>query len=131
MTRIFSIIGIAIGILLIIMGIATSIPSDTIETGTLAQNNRERGGYQRYVGGDAYNFIIESSIRGGEISGGTAARAVYIGSGAIILSGSLIVLGTILDKEKAVKRPEDASFPSENVVADGEPPNDNGDESAK
>ena len=125
MTKIFSMIGMAIGALLIIVGIATSIPSDTIETGILARNDRDRGGYNRYVGGDAYNFIIEASIRGGEISGGTAARAVYIGSGGIILSGSLIVFGTILDKEKAGKKLEDTSLPSENVIAAGEPPNDN------
>ena len=109
MAKIFSIVGICVGLLLIIMGIATAVPDDIIQTGVLDRNNRDRGGYQRYVGGDAYNFMIEASIRGGEIAGATTSRAIYLSSGAIIFSGSFIALGVFLDKEKRIRELESFS----------------------
>ena len=98
--KIFSIVGIVIGLLFAIIGLATTVPDDIIQTGVLSRDNRDRGGYHRYVGGDAYNFIIEASIRGGEIAGGRSARATYLTGGFIMATGSLIALGVSLDKEK-------------------------------
>ena len=42
------------------------------------------GGYTEYVGGDAYNFIIEAGLRGGRIAGGHAERAIYFGVSAVL-----------------------------------------------
>ena len=69
------------GIVLLIIGINYKVPS------------REFSfyGIEKYVGGDAYNAIIESGIRGGEISGAMATKAIYICSGVITMS--LGVLG--------------------------------------
>lgn len=39
---------------------------------------------QEYVGGDAYNFIIEASLRGGEISGALTAKAIYFAAAGIL-----------------------------------------------
>lgn len=100
MMKNFAIVGIIIGLLFAALGLATSSPSDVIRTGILARDNRDVGGYVRYVGGDAYNFIIEASIRGGEIAGRNAARATYLTGGFIMVTGSLITLGVALDKEK-------------------------------
>ena len=41
--------------------------------------------YEEYGGGDAYNLIIEASIRGGEIAGATVAKAVYIVFGVFLM----------------------------------------------
>ena len=103
MMKMFSVIGIVIGLLFAIIGLTTTVPDDIIQTGTFARGNREQGGYQEYVGGDAYNFIIEASIRGGEIAGGRTARATYLTGGVIMITGSLISLGASLDQEKKVK----------------------------
>lgn len=73
---IIMIILLIIGAILLIVGLSYNIPS------------REFSfyGIKEYVGGDAYNGIIESSIRGGEIAGATIAKAIYICSGIITMS---------------------------------------------
>ena len=110
MAKHFSIAGMVIGLILILVGLATTVPDDIIQTNV---RNRERGGYERYVGGDAYNFMIEASIRSGEIAGRTASRAIYMTGGAILFTGSLMVFGVFLEKEKWNKQPEGASLPLE------------------
>ena len=62
------------GIILVIIGIAQEIPSRELSFSTLNE----------YVGGDAYNAIIEASIKGGEIAGAMITKALYICSGFII-----------------------------------------------
>lgn len=37
-----------------------------------------------YVGGDAYNFIIEAALRGGQISGAKVTKCVYVAVGTLI-----------------------------------------------
>jgi hypothetical protein len=118
--KFFSVVGMVIGLALIIMGIATTIPDDTIQTRI---HDRERGGYIRYVGGDAYNFIIEASIRSGEIAGSATSRAIYLSSGAIVLSGSLIAFGAFLDKEKRPEKLKKATDSLKSTASgDGEKP---------
>lgn len=69
-----SIILIVVGIILLIAGIATKIPDKEFSFYTIT----------KYVGGDAYNAIIESSLRGGIIAGKMITKAVYITGGLII-----------------------------------------------
>ena len=66
---VISIILIVVGIILLIAGIATKIPDKEFSFYTIT----------KYVGGDAYNAIIESSLRGGIIT-----KAVYVTGGLII-----------------------------------------------
>lgn len=47
--------------------------------------------YEEYVGGDAYNIMIEASIRGGEIAGATIAKTIYI-----VFGFSLLILSILL-----------------------------------
>lgn len=72
-------VGLGLACLLLILALAQPIPSKEISS-----YNFDGNGYEIYVGGDAYNIIIEAALRGGQISGATASRATYI-SGACIL----------------------------------------------
>lgn len=74
--NILMLIVMIVGIVLLIIGLSYEIPSRTFSF----------YGIEKYVGGDAYNAIIESSIRGGEISGAMISKAVYICSGIITMS---------------------------------------------
>lgn len=65
-----------VGAILLIVGLSYSVPSRVFSFYDLKE----------YVGGDAYNAIIESSLRGGEISGAMISKAVYICGGIITMS---------------------------------------------
>ena len=65
---------LAIGITLIIVGTGIRVPSDYISSYTMTE----------YVGGDAYNFIIESGIRGGQIAGAQITTGIYTAVGLLI-----------------------------------------------
>lgn len=65
---------LAIGIILVIVGMGIRIPSDYISSYSMTE----------YVGGDAYNFIIESGIRGGQIAGAEITKGLYIAVGLLI-----------------------------------------------
>ena len=84
---------IVIALLLIIFGIALPIPEkhiDTWRTGALG-SEWEGNEYTEYVGGDAYNIMIEASLRGGIIAGRTVAKTILIVSGAVfIISGFIL-----------------------------------------
>lgn len=58
---------LVIGIILLISGLGVSIPSDYISSYSMTE----------YVGGDAYNFIIEASLRGGRIAGAMITNCLY------------------------------------------------------
>ena len=45
-----------------------------------------------YVGGDAYNYIIEASLRGGEIAGAKTAKAIYFAAAGILFVLSISFL---------------------------------------
>lgn len=70
------------GLVLLIIGLTYKIPSRSFNF----------YGIKEYVGGDAYNAIIESSIRGGEISGAMVTKALYICTGIITISLSAVGL---------------------------------------
>ncbi|MCF0147874.1 MAG: zinc ribbon domain-containing protein [Clostridium sp.] len=69
-----SLIGIILGILFILVGLFLTVPSSEINTLYI----------EEYVGGDAYNIMIEASLRGGKIAGRIIARSVYISIGSLI-----------------------------------------------
>lgn len=78
---IFSII---LGVFLILIGLFLEIPPKEIDTWKISSKHGDEQ-YTEYVGGDAYNIIIEASLRGGIISGRTAAKAIYEVGGIIVL----------------------------------------------
>lgn len=86
MKEVISVLGIILAIVLIVVGFKQEIPKRNL--GSFPSSIEE------YVGGDAYNYLIEASIRGGEISGKTIAKAVYIVGGCIIGVISLLIAFT-------------------------------------
>ena len=104
------VLGIIIGAIFIILSFIIQVPSRAISSP------------QRYLGGDAYNYQIEASLRAGEIAGAKATKAVYLLGGFILLFGSLFSLGfstdsmffdnkekTCINKESATKADETTS----------------------
>lgn len=76
---------LAIGIILLIAGLGVSIPSDYISSYSMTE----------YVGGDAYNFIIEASLRGGQIAGAQMTKAIYIAVGLLIACVSALKINVV------------------------------------
>ncbi len=65
---------LVLGLILFLVGLCYRVPADTFSFSSIHE----------YVGGDAYNGIIEAGIRGGKIAGAAAAKAVYICVGLLI-----------------------------------------------
>ena len=76
-----TIFGVIVGIGLIIASFIVPAPK------------REISNPQKYIGGDAYNYQIEASIKAGEIAGAKTARAIYLIGGILLLFSSLIANG--------------------------------------
>lgn len=84
---------IILGILFIIFGLALPIPEKHIGTwNTFRGNEWTADKYTEYVGGNAYNIIIEASLRGGIIAGRTTAKAILVVGGSVFIGTGLILL---------------------------------------
>lgn len=104
-----AVLGIVLSLILIIVGLAIRIPKKEISFFHADDN-----GYTEYVGGDAYNFIIEASLRGGEIAGCKAEKAIFISSGCILLVFSLFKL----DKAKSdISKIKTEIYPTTNNIS--------------
>ncbi len=73
-----------IGFVLLLVGIFYPVPSREFSFYTIKE----------YVGGDAYNASIEAAIRGGEIAGAKAAKAIFICGGLILAAISMFRIKT-------------------------------------
>lgn len=83
-----------IAIALVVFGILLPIPEKHIDTWQTFVLNPEWEGdkYTEYVGGDAYNIMIEASLRGGIIAGRTVAKTIFIVSGIVFcFAGTILV----------------------------------------
>lgn len=87
-TKIIAAMVIIAGIVLLIIGINYDIPRRKFSFSSI----------EEYVGGDAYNAMIEASIRGGEIAAAKTSKAIYICSGIITISIGFLI-GTSKTKE--------------------------------
>lgn len=87
MKKIAGVVGIILACLFICMAVNTTIPDKYISS---YGANR----MTEYVGGDAYNFIIEASLRGGEIAGAQITRAIYFAVAALLSVISLACFAT-------------------------------------
>ena len=76
---------LVIGIILFIVGLGVSIPSDYISSYSMTE----------YVGGDDYNFIIEASLRGGKIAAAQITKGIYIGIGLLISCMSALKINVV------------------------------------
>ena len=76
---------LAIGIIMLIAGLGISTPSDYISSYSMTE----------YVGGDAYNFIIEASLRGGKIAAAQISKCIYISVGLLIACVSALKINVV------------------------------------
>ena len=72
----------ALGLIIYFYGTSVSIPSSTFSFSSIKE----------YVGGDAYNAIIEASIRGGRIAGAKTEAALFQCTGLLMTAISLLKL---------------------------------------
>lgn len=70
-------VGIILTVVFLVLGFTSTTPDKYIKS-------YGNGKMYEYVGGDAYNYIIEASLRGGEIAGAKTARAVYFAAAGIL-----------------------------------------------
>jgi hypothetical protein len=70
--------------------------------------DRKVYGANKYVGGDAYNYQIEASIRAGEIAGAKATRAIFLVGGTMLFGISLIAFGFLGNRNTAQSAPPNA-----------------------
>ncbi len=91
---------IAIGILLILIGLIVQIPGGALTTSSYMNGestdyyvfDNKYSSIDEYVGGDAYNYIIGASLVAGKIAGTIAAKSVFIASGLICLCFGLTLM---------------------------------------
>lgn len=111
MKKIIAFVIIALGAALMITGFREYVPSRTFSAYSVKE----------YYGGDCYNGIVESGIRGGEIAGTSAAKAVYVGTGAVTLSIGLALLSFALDKKKQAPAVVDSAVRAESASVSATP----------
>ena len=63
--RFVGIVGLLVAIALLVAGFCIAVPDKYIPS----WKDLDEGGMEEYVGGDAYNFIIEAGLRGGALAG--------------------------------------------------------------
>ena len=76
---------LVVGIILFFVGLGISVPSDYISSYSMTE----------YVGGDAYNFIIEASLRGGRIAAAQISKGIYICVGLLIACVSALKINVV------------------------------------
>ena len=81
---------LVVGIIMFVVGLGISIPSDYISSYSMVE----------YVGGDAYNFIIEACLRGGEIAAAQICKCIYIVGGLIISCISALKINVVKPTDK-------------------------------
>lgn len=79
------IFSIAVSVILIGVGIFFPLPDKKIDL-SYSYNAKWTGDGIEYVGGDAYNYQMEASLKAGWVSGVMALKAIFISAGAIILT---------------------------------------------
>ena len=100
MKKFAGVVALLLAALFVYMAYTTEIPDRYIST--WGSNKMTE-----YVGGDAYNFIIEAALRGGEISGAMTRQAIFYAVGAVLGVLGLACLGG-QKKDTAVKDAVDA-----------------------
>ena len=93
MKKAAGIVGIILAAVLLVLGFVSTTPDKYIKS------YGDDKMYE-YVGGDAYNYIIEASLRGGEIAGAKTAKAIYFAAAGILFVLSLSFLTTDEGKDE-------------------------------
>ncbi len=104
MKKAVSIVTVAIGVILFIVGLTIKIPSKELTTYSFRSDDYSV--IEEYVGGDAYNYIICASLVGGEIAGAKTQKAIFISMGSLIFAIGLLAYS--FSKER-IEKPEKSS----------------------
>lgn len=78
------IFGIIAAILLIILGIFFPVPEKHIRVSSYSYDNNWFEAGEEYVGGDAYNYQMEASLKAGWVSGVLATKSICFCSGIML-----------------------------------------------
>lgn len=89
--KVSHVLGCVVAIILLILGVFIPIPQKHIYIDNGLGNSDKWGSEyaNEYVGGDAYNLIIESSLKSGWTSGILSLKSVFIGAGIILLFATI------------------------------------------
>lgn len=82
-------IGIVVAILLAVFGVAFPLPEKHLYVSSYAYQNNWMEDGEEYVGGDAYNYQMEASLKAGWVSGVLALKAICVASGILLFFGTL------------------------------------------
>ena len=82
------------GLILLIVGLNYDIPSKKFYFSSI----------EEYVGGDAYNAMIEASLRGGEIAAAKTSKTMYICGGIITMAIGILI--EVSEKKKKEENTE-------------------------
>lgn len=82
MMKLSHVIGILAAMALIIFGSVFPVPEKPLHVSMYIGGWFEDGG--EYVGGDAYNYQMEASLKAGWVSGVMALKAITISSGVVL-----------------------------------------------
>ncbi len=114
-----SVLLLIVGIVLVSVGASMTIPGDILTTYEALDGVENTGSYfigdrystiNEYVGGDAYNYIIGSSIVSGKIAGTTIAKTICIVAGIVFLcAGLILMLYAVGEKIKIQKKMKPAT----------------------
>lgn len=127
MKKVAGVVGLVLVAIFLILGFTSTAPDKYIKS--YGDNKM-----YEYVGGDAYNYIIEASLRGGEIAGAMTAKAIYFGVAGILLvlsiaflcadEGSVETRSEISNTRNAIKNVETAIGKLEGTVIENQRKND-------
>lgn len=92
LSNIIPVVCLTIGVILLIAGLGARVPSDYISSYSMME----------YIGGDAYNFIIEAALRAGHIAGAETSKSICIAAGLLISCISALKINVV----KPTKEPE-------------------------
>lgn len=102
---------IAIGIILVLIGLFIRVPGaalttlkslDGVSTAYYALGN-SYSAIDEYVGGDAYNYIIGATLVAAKITGAMTARAIFIVGGLICFALGF-ALKSLMNKDEHIRK---------------------------
>lgn len=91
------ILGIIAAIALVIFWLAFPVPEKHLRVSSYSYNNNWMEAGEEYVGGDAYNYQMEASLKAGWVSGVLVMKAICASSGVLLFF--LILMAESHEKE--------------------------------
>ncbi len=100
MRKAVAIVGLVVSAVFLLLGLTVNVPNDYLEYYGADK-------IEKYVGGDAYNYIIASSLRGAQISAAKTSKAMYLSAAGVIFVVSLACLAQSEDAAWEAERQQE------------------------